>query len=189
MLILRTSIGRFEPSAQMGPVRPVNFLAMSDKSKYTLAQQNLTHTRQTAVARRREAMSDPVLRGSCLCKAVRYEVRPPFIRFAHCYCSRCRKATGGVRATNIAVVPDQFRWVSGEELISRYDLPEARSFARQICKRCNCPVPHKSRGGEQVIVPAGTLDDDPGSKPSGHRNWGSRVGWATVDESHLPVSE
>ena len=85
-----------------------------------------------------EAMSDPVLRGSCLCKAVRYEVRPPFIRFAHCYCSRCRKATGGVRSTNIAVVPDQFRWVSGEELISRYDLPEARSFARQICKRCNC---------------------------------------------------
>ena len=109
-------------------------------------------------------MSDPVFRGSCLCKSVRYEVRPPFIRFAHCYCSRCRKATGGRRATNIAVVPDQFRWVSGEELISRYDLPEARSFARQICKRCNCPVPHKSRGGEQVIVPAGTLDDDPGSQ-------------------------
>ena len=84
-------------------------------------------------------MSDPVLRGSCLCTAVRYELRPPFIRFAHCYCSRCRKATGGVRSTNIAVVPHQFRWVSGEELISRYDLPEARSFARQICKRCNCP--------------------------------------------------
>jgi hypothetical protein len=95
-------------------------------------------------------MSDQVLRGSCLCKSVRYEVRPPFLRFAHCYCSRCRKATGGVRSTNIAVTPDQFRWISGEELISRYDLPEARSFARQICTRCNCPVPHRSRNGEQV---------------------------------------
>jgi hypothetical protein len=134
-------------------------------------------------------MADQVLRGSCLCKSVRYEVRPPFIRFAHCYCSRCRKATGGMRATNIAVVPDQFRWVSGAELISRYDLPEAKSFARQICTRCNCPVPHKSRTGEQVIVPSGTLDDDPGSKPSAHRNWASRVGWATIDESHLPLSE
>jgi hypothetical protein len=90
-------------------------------------------------------MSDQALRGSCLCKAVRYEIRPPFLRFRHCYCSRCRKATGGVRATNIAVVVDQFRWTSGEELISRYDLPEAKSFARQICTRCNCPVPHKSR--------------------------------------------
>lgn len=74
-------------------------------------------------------MSDQALRGSCLCKAVRYEVRPPFIRFAHCYCSRCRKATGTVRATNIAVALDQFKWISGAELISRYDLPEARSFS------------------------------------------------------------
>lgn len=134
-------------------------------------------------------MSDQVLRGSCLCKAVRYEVRPPFIRFAHCYCSRCRKATGGVRSTNIAVAPDQFRWISGEELISRYDLPEARSFSTAICTRCNCPVPRPTRSREQVIVPAGTLDDDPGSKPSAHRYWGSRVACVAVDESHLPISE
>jgi hypothetical protein len=94
-----------------------------------------------------------------------------------------------VRATNIAVVPEQFRWTSGEELISRYDLPEARSFARQICTRCNCPVPHHSRNGEQVIVPSGTLDDEPPLKPSAHRQWGSRVSWAKVDESDLPISE
>jgi hypothetical protein len=134
-------------------------------------------------------MSDQVLRGSCLCKSVRYEVRPPFLRFAHCYCSRCRKATGGVRSTNIAVTPDQFRWISGEELISRYDLPEARSFARQICTRCNCPVPHRSRNGEQVIVPVGTLDDEPPAKPTAHRQWGSRVSWVAIDESDLPCEE
>jgi hypothetical protein len=134
-------------------------------------------------------MSDQALRGSCLCKAVRYEVRPPFIRFAHCYCSRCRKATGGVRSTNIAVAPDQFRWISGEELISRYDLPEARSFSTAICTRCNCPVPRPTRSREQVIVPSGTLDDEPSTKPSAHRQWGSRVGWAAIDESQLPCSE
>jgi len=134
-------------------------------------------------------MSDQVLRGSCLCKAVRFEVRPPFLRFIHCYCSRCRKATAGVRATNIALLPDQFRWISGEELISRYDLPEARSFARQICTRCNCPVPHRSRNGEQVIVPVGTLDDEPSTKPTAHRQWGSRVSWVAIDESDLPCEE
>jgi len=94
-----------------------------------------------------------------------------------------------VRATNIAVVADQFRWISGEELISRYDLPEAKSFARQICTRCNCPVPHKSRDGQRVIIPAGTLDDEPTTKPSAHGHWSSRVGWAAIDESHLPCSE
>ena len=134
-------------------------------------------------------MAGQVLRGSCLCKAVSYEVRPPFIRFSHCYCSRCRKATGGARSTNIAVAPDQFRWLSGEELISRYDLPEARSFSTAICRRCNCPVPRPTRSREQMIIPAGTLDDDPGSKPSAHRYWESRVAWIALDESHLPISD
>jgi hypothetical protein len=102
-------------------------------------------------------MAEQSLKGSCLCKSVRYEVNTPFMRFGHCYCSRCRKATGGVRATNIAVPIAQFRWTQGEELVKRFDLPEAKSFARQICGNCNCPVPHASRGRERVIVPAGTL--------------------------------
>jgi hypothetical protein len=134
-------------------------------------------------------MPEPALKGSCLCKSVRYEITPPFMRFAHCYCSRCRKATGGVRSTNIAVVPEQFRWTQGEELISRFDLPEARSFARQICSRCNCPVPHPSRDRQRFIVPAGTLDDDPGLKPSSHNYWSSRAGWTQIDESDLPCAD
>jgi hypothetical protein len=134
-------------------------------------------------------MSDQGLRGSCLCRSVRYEVRSPFLRFGHCYCSRCRKATGGVRSTNIAVVPSQFKWTQGEDLISRYDLPEARSFARQICRQCNCPVPHPSRDGQRFIVPAGTLDDEPSAKPAAHGHWSSRVSWATIDESDLPCSD
>ena len=56
-------------------------------------------------------MAEQTLKGSCLCKSVRYEVTTPFMRFGHCYCSRCRKATGGVRSTNIAVPIAQFRWV------------------------------------------------------------------------------
>ena len=51
-------------------------------------------------------MAEQTLHGSCLCRSVRYEVSTPFTRFGHCYCSRCRKATGGVRSTNIAV-PDR----------------------------------------------------------------------------------
>ena len=130
-------------------------------------------------------MAEPVLHGSCLCKSVHYEVTPPFLRFGHCYCSRCRKATGGVRSTNIAVDPDQFRWTQGENLIKRYDLPEAKSFARQICGNCNCPVPHRSRDGQRFIVPSGTLDDVPPGKPSVHGHWSSRVSWVETNESTL----
>jgi hypothetical protein len=120
---------------------------------------------------------------------VKYEIRPPFIRFAHCYCSRCRKATGTARATNIAVALDQFKWISGEDLIHRYDLPGARSFSTAVCTKCNSPVPKPTRAREHMIVPSGGLDDAPPMGPSAHRQWGSRVSWAAIDESHLPVSE
>ncbi len=134
-------------------------------------------------------MAYDALQGSCLCRSVWYELTPPFLRFNHCYCSRCRKATGAVRATNLAVPINQFRWTAGEELISRYDLPKAKSFATAICTHCNCPVPHTSRNREQMVVPSGTLDSDPGSKPTVHKNWGSRVSWAALDESQLPCEE
>jgi len=134
-------------------------------------------------------MAEPVLHGSCLCKSVRYEAWPPFLRFGHCYCSRCRKATGGVRSTNIVVSPDQFRWTQGESLIKRFDLLEAKSFARQICGACNCPVPHRSRDGQRFIVPSGTLDDAPAGKPSVHGHWSSRVSWVETNESSLPCTD
>jgi hypothetical protein len=135
------------------------------------------------------SMAEQTVRGSCLCKSVRYEVSTPFARFGHCYCSRCRKATGGVRSTNIAVPIAQFHWTQGEELIKRFDLPEAKSFARQICGNCNCPVPHASRDGQRAIVPAGTLDDVPPGKPAAHGHWSSRVSWVEINESDLPCTD
>jgi hypothetical protein len=142
-----------------------------------------------AMRAKEDSMPEQTLRGSCLCKSVRYEVTTPFMRFGHCYCSRCRKATGGVRSTNIAVPIAQFRWTQGENLIKRYDLPEAKSFARQICGNCNCPVPHASRDGTRAVVPAGTLDDVPPGKPAAHGHWSSRVSWVEIDESELPCTD
>ncbi len=133
-------------------------------------------------------MAGGLIGGSCLCGAVAYEIAPPFVRFVHCYCRRCRKATGTVRATNIVLPPDRFRWLRGEALTSRWDLPEAASFATMICTRCFCPVPHPTRSGRAVIVPAGSLDDDPPHGPTEHTQWASRVGWAAIDESDLPCS-
>ncbi len=78
-------------------------------------------------------MSKDVIRGSCLCGAVRYEVRKPYLRFAHCYCGRCRKATGASHATNLYVAPSQFSWLSGEKIGNRFDLPAAQSFATTCC--------------------------------------------------------
>src|SRR5258708_35316531 len=117
------------------------------------------------------------IRGSCLCGGVNLEIELPFDRFVNCHCSRCRKATGTAHATNAIVKPDAFRWIAGESHVVRYDLPSARSFATCFCRLCGSPLPHLTRSGREVIVPAGSLDDDPGGTPEAPICWSSRAPW------------
>jgi hypothetical protein len=125
--------------------------------------------------------------GSCLCGAVAYEARLPLAKFVNCHCSRCRKASGSAHSVNAYVPPDAFRWTRGEDVVRRFDLPTARSFATAFCSRCGSPVPHATRSGREIIIPAGSLDDDPCVKPSIHLHWGSRVQWAVLDRD-IPES-
>ncbi|HTO82550.1 MAG TPA: GFA family protein [Methylomirabilota bacterium] len=122
------------------------------------------------------------MRGSCLCGAVQYEVRLPLGSFVNCHCSRCRKATGSAYAANAVAAPDAFRWTRGEEHVARYDLPEARSFATAFCRRCGSPLPHLTRSGREVILPAGSFDEDPAVTPSAHVFWESRAAWFAPPE-------
>jgi hypothetical protein len=128
------------------------------------------------------------LQGSCLCGEVRFEVIPPFERFVHCHCSRCRKATGTAHASNAVVAAGALRWCQGEDLVSRYDLPDTRSFATAFCRRCGSPLPHLTRSGREAIIPAGSLDDDSGGFPERHLHWGSRAVWYAHGEN-LPREE
>lgn len=128
---------------------------------------------------------DEVLKGGCLCGAVTYEVRAPYLRFAHCYCSRCRKATGSSHATNLYVAPERFSWISGRESAVRFDLPSARSFATTFCRECGSPLPHHTRSGREIVVPAGSLDDSPSLSPQANIFWGSRASW-TCSGGDLP---
>jgi len=115
--------------------------------------------------------------GSCLCQAVRYEFEGPEYAFQYCHCSRCRKFTGSVHAANILVDPERFSWLEGEQHVGRYELPEAKHFATSFCKRCGSSLPWKSQSGGAVVIPSGTLDEDPGIRPTQNIFWGSRVTW------------
>ncbi len=129
-----------------------------------------------------------VVRGSCLCGAVAYEARLPLAKFVHCHCSRCRKASGSAYLAQAYVAPETFRWMRGEELVQRFDLPRARSFATAFCVRCGSPMPHTTRSSGEIIIPGGSLDDHPGIKPSMHVFWGSRAEWTDLG-GEIPRSD
>lgn len=117
------------------------------------------------------------MKGSCLCGSVSYQIEPPFKMFQYCHCSRCRKFTGSAHAANIFVPPERFKWLTGEEFVGRFEEPDAKYFATCFCKRCGSSMPWSVQGGKNVVVPAGTLDDDPEIKPMHNIYWQSKACW------------
>ena len=98
------------------------------------------------------------VQGACLCGSVRFEVKGKINKFYFCHCLRCRRSTGSAHASNIFMKPKNIKWLTGEEKIKRYDLPEADRFSKQFCSDCGSLVPHVSRDGKRLSIPAGTLE-------------------------------
>jgi hypothetical protein len=129
-----------------------------------------------------------VVRGSCLCGDVAFELSGKPQRMVNCHCSRCRRGRSAAHATNAAWPLDAFRWVRGETQVADFKLPDARYFATAFCRRCGSGVPRTSTDLGVVIVPAGSLDDDPGARASEHIHVGSKASWYEISDS-LPQHE
>ena len=123
-------------------------------------------------------MSDLNLKGSCLCGSVSYEISGEPGQFWHCHCSRCRKATGTGHATNILMKPDSVDWSKGKDLLTYYKVPDAKRFATVFCRVCGSLMPRVAPDMSIAVVPAGTLDDDPGLRPQGRIFQDSKAPWS-----------
>jgi len=133
-------------------------------------------------------MSDIHLSGSCLCGSVAYEIDGEMLYFNHCHCERCRKATGTGHATNIIMKPSAARWTAGEDLLRHYKVPEAERFATSFCSECGSLMPRIAPDLSFALVPAGTLDKDPGVTPERRIFQDSRASWSCKADD-LPAFE
>lgn len=132
-------------------------------------------------------MSQITFTGSCLCGGVQYKIRGEVLRFYHCHCGRCRKASGTGHATNIMVDADTVDWLEGESLLGDYKVPEAERFFTQFCRQCGSPLPRRVPERNMVVIPAGSLDSDPGVEPEARIFWDSRAQWS-CEAGGLPTS-
>lgn len=122
-------------------------------------------------------MQDQKAKGSCLCGEVTYEITGNLGIFQYCHCSRCRKFTGSAFAANLLVAPSQFRWLTGEQKLGRFEPGETKHFATSFCTNCGSSLPWAAKSGQAVIIPAGTLDDHPGLEPLQNIFYESKARW------------
>jgi hypothetical protein len=122
-----------------------------------------------------------MIAGSCLCGQVRYELEgsPRFIN--HCHCSMCRKAHGAAFGSFLHADGRGFRWTAGAPLVERFE-SSADSF-RAFCRVCGSNLPVLEDDDTHAIIPAGTLDDDPGIEPIVHIHVASKAPWYEIADS------
>lgn len=120
--------------------------------------------------------------GSCLCGGVVYEVSLPVELMLHCHCSRCRRARSAAWATNLVTRAGAVRFVQGEQQLRRFEPSDAERFANVFCTTCGSSLPGVERGSDLAVVPAGTLDHDPGVRPLLHMYVASAAPWATLED-------
>jgi len=112
-----------------------------------------------------------MIRGSCLCGAVRFEVDRVAGPFELCHCSRCRKVSGSAFAAGIYVNREDLRFTKGLESIKTYEAPILRApppYRSSFCAQCGSSLPDPLAKSPLVEIPAGALDDDPQLRPDKH---------------------
>jgi hypothetical protein len=135
---------------------------------------------RTAVAIVARMSETETVRGSCLCGGVAWQAKRPFELMSHCHCSMCRKSHGSAFATYVGARADGYRMLQGEELIAQY--PSSEHGVRRFCSRCGSIVPNPVEG-ERAWMPAGCLEDDPGTRPVAHIFVASKAPWYEIPDA------
>ena len=117
------------------------------------------------------------IHGKCLCGDVRYEIDGAFRGAGNCYCSMCRRAHGAAFGTWADFDPDKFRWVSGEDLVSVYESSPGMGW--YFCRVCGSSLA-AINDGKLDAVTLGTVEGDPGVRPSSHIFVASRAPWVEI---------
>jgi len=109
-----------------------------------------------------------VVEGSCLCGEVGFELGDPLTQIELCHCAKCRKAYGAPFAATLYLKRSAFRWLRGEDHITRFDAPleeASPAYRHSFCRRCGSPLPLLWEDLPFVEVPVAILDDEVSSKP------------------------
>lgn len=117
--------------------------------------------------------------GECFCGEIKYEVNGVLRDARSCHCSLCRKAFSSQASAYALVEPKDFKWLSGEQLLTSY--VSHHGFGLQFCSQCGstlCGIYNGSIHG----VTLGCVNGDPNIELVRHIYVGSKANWEVIPE-------
>lgn len=126
--------------------------------------------------------------GACVCGAVEVEIGVPARWAWHDHAAASRHAHGAAYATYVGSWRSRFRFVAGEEHVTRYE-DEAAGTVRSFCSCCGTPLAYeRARSPQMVNVPRALFATRTGREPRYHMNLGERADWTYLGEPLAPLN-
>ena len=121
-----------------------------------------------------------MIKGSCLCRKLKFEISGKPFSLSFCHCSRCRKASG-IFSTVLIGKADDLRVTEGQDQIAKLIPGPEGKHERCFCKECGTSLGDMAIG-DIYVVAASALDDDPGIRPSLHIHTASKPNWYEITD-------
>jgi len=125
------------------------------------------------------------MKGSCLCRAIEYEVDSLDMPIIFCHCKTCQKAHASPFAPTAGVLREHFRWLRGKDKLSSFESSPGK--IRHFCSVCGTQLVAERPAQPHVILRVATLDDDPKVKPEAHIWTSHDVEW--LEDEGIPSYE
>lgn len=121
-----------------------------------------------------------MIKGSCLCGKIKFQISGEPFSLSYCHCSRCRKAAGVFSAVLVGKA-DDFLVTEGRSSIAKFSPSSDWKFERCFCKTCGTSLGDMATGDIYVIA-ASALDDEPTIKPTAHIHTASKPNWYEITD-------
>lgn len=121
-----------------------------------------------------------MIRGSCLCGKVKFEILGKPYSLSYCHCSRCRKAAGIFSVVMIGKA-DDLKVTAGQDYIAKFLPGSQGKHERCFCKLCGTSLGDMATGDIYVIA-ASALDDEPELVPTFHIHVKSKPNWYQIND-------
>ncbi len=131
-------------------------------------------------------MADTVLKGGCLCGAVRYEIHGAAMVVGHCHCEHCRKSAGAGHTT-IAAYAESAVKITGALTHYKIKADSGMMADRGFCPTCGSWITGNPESAPGVIaITVASLDDPETLAPQMRFFDKRRITWDTIDPA-LPA--
>lgn len=124
--------------------------------------------------------------GECFCGKVSYQINGKLRDAKSCHCSRCRKAFSSQASATAMVEPSEFKWLSGEQLLSSY--LNKQGFGFQFCSVCGSTLCTVNKG-DVFQVTLGCINGDPELEIGKHIFVGSKATWEVMPNDVVQFEE